>query len=249
MPAFLFWLFAGVMLIFGALVVINRNPIASALSLVVCFLGLAALFMSLDAFFIGIIQVLVYAGAVMVLFLFIIMLLDLRAEERRTMNWVAFTGGFVVAFSLLVQILAVISRTQMAKQTFPPLASRQVDDVRNSRRYRLEQTPTPMTTLGDYLTVSGILFAIGFSGVLLRRNVIIIFMALELMLNAANLSLVAFSRFRLGDDGLPNYNAQVLVFFIITVAAAEVAVGLAIIVALYRARRTTHVEDINSLKF
>ena len=131
MPAFLFWLFAGVMLIFGALVVINRNPIASALSLVVCFLGLAALFMSLDAFFIGIIQVLVYAGAVMVLFLFIIMLLDLRAEERRRMNWVAFTGGFVVAFSLLVQILAVISRTQMAKQTFPPLASQQADDVRS----------------------------------------------------------------------------------------------------------------------
>jgi NADH-quinone oxidoreductase subunit J len=131
MPAFLFWLFAGVMLIFGALVVINRNPIASALSLVVCFLGLAALFMSLDAFFIGIIQVLVYAGAVMVLFLFIIMLLDLRAEERRRMNWVAFTGGFVVAFSLLVQILAVISRTQMAKQTFPPLASQRADDVRN----------------------------------------------------------------------------------------------------------------------
>ena len=131
MPAFLFWLFAGVMLVFGALVVINRNPIASALSLVVCFLGLAALFISLDAFFIGIIQVLVYAGAVMVLFLFIIMLLDLRAEERRRINWVAFTGGFVVAFSLLVQILAVISRTQMAKQTFPPLASQQVDDVRN----------------------------------------------------------------------------------------------------------------------
>ena len=131
MPAFLFWLFAGVMLVFGALVVINRNPIASALSLVVCFLGLAALFISLDAFFIGIIQVLVYAGAVMVLFLFIIMLLDLRVEERRRMNWVAFTGGFVVAFSLLVQILAVISRTQMAKQAFPPLASEQVDDVRN----------------------------------------------------------------------------------------------------------------------
>ena len=83
MPSFLFWLFAIVMLVFGAAVVINRNPIASALSLVVCFLGLAALFMSLDAFFIGIIQVLVYAGAVMVLFLFIIMLLDLRAENLR----------------------------------------------------------------------------------------------------------------------------------------------------------------------
>src|SRR5580698_4465321 len=115
-----------------------------------------------------------------------------------------------------------------------------------------------MVTLNDYLLVSGLLFTIGFAGVLLRRNIIIIFMCLELMLNAANLSLVAFSRFNLVPATLPgggpavlmpNYNAQVLVFFIITVAAAEVAVGLAIIVALYRARQTTHVEDITSLKF
>jgi NADH-quinone oxidoreductase subunit K len=104
-------------------------------------------------------------------------------------------------------------------------------------------------TLNHYLLVSGLLFAIGFAGVVLRRNIITIFMCLELMLNAANLSLVAFSRFNVGENGLPNYNAQVLVFLIITVAAAEVAVGLAIIVALYRARQTTHVEDINSLKF
>jgi len=104
-------------------------------------------------------------------------------------------------------------------------------------------------TLNHYLFVSGMLFTLGFAGVLLRRNIIIIFMSLELMLNAANLSLVAFSRFNVGANGLPNYNGQVLVFFIITVAAAEVAVGLAIIVALYRARQTTHVEDINSLKF
>ena len=105
-----------------------------------------------------------------------------------------------------------------------------------------------MVTLGDYLFVSGILFTIGFAGVLLRRNIIIIFMSLELMLNAANLSL-AFSRFRVDSLGLPSYHGQVFVFFIITVAAAEVAVGLAVIIALYRARRTTHVEDINSLKF
>jgi NADH-quinone oxidoreductase subunit K len=104
-------------------------------------------------------------------------------------------------------------------------------------------------TLNHYLLVSGLLFAIGFAGVVLRRNIITIFMCLELMLNAANLSLVAFSRFNVGENGLPNYNAQVLVFFIITVAAAEVAVGLAIIVALYRARQTIHVEDINTLKF
>ena len=86
MSPFLFWIFAVLTVIFGAAVVLNRNPVASALSLVVSFLGLSALFMSLDAFFVGIIQVLVYAGAVMVLFLFIIMLLDIRAEERRRIN-------------------------------------------------------------------------------------------------------------------------------------------------------------------
>ena len=106
-----------------------------------------------------------------------------------------------------------------------------------------------MVTLGHYLIVSGLLFTIGFAGVILRRNIIVIFMSLELMLNAANLSLVAFSRFRLNAEGMPNYHGQVFVFFVITVAAAEVAVGLAIIVALYRARQTTHVEDVNSLKF
>ena len=106
-----------------------------------------------------------------------------------------------------------------------------------------------MITLGDYLIVSGILFAIWFAGVMLRRNLIILLMSLELMLNAANLSLVAFSRFHVQPSGLPDYNAQVFVFFIITVAAAEVAVGLAILVALYRARQTTDVKDIMSLKF
>lgn len=106
-----------------------------------------------------------------------------------------------------------------------------------------------MITLGDYLVVSAVLFTIGLAGVMLRRNLIVILMSLELMLNGANLSLVAFSRFRVGVDGLPDYNAQVFVFFVITVAAAEVAVGLALLVALYRARQTTDVGDITSLKF
>ena len=104
-------------------------------------------------------------------------------------------------------------------------------------------------TLNHYLLVSGLLFAIGFAGVLLRRNIIIIFMSLELMLNAANLSLVAFSRFNVGTDGLPNFNAQVLTFFIITVAAAEVAVGLAIIVALFRHRESLNPDAFTSLKW
>src|SRR5437899_7289933 len=131
MPSFLFWLFAIVMLVFGAAVVINRNPVASALSLVVSFLGLAGLFMSLDAYFIGIIQVLVYAGAVMVLFLFIIMLLDLRAEERRGFSRLPLVGGSAVALALLVQIFYVIHNLKSAHQTFPPLAKSTFDDVQS----------------------------------------------------------------------------------------------------------------------
>jgi len=101
-----------------------------------------------------------------------------------------------------------------------------------------------MTPVGlqHYLVVSVLLFCLGLLGVLVRRNVLVIYMSLELMLNAANLALVAFSRFNNNLDG------QVIVFFIITVAASEVAVGLALIVALYRRRHTTHVEDLTTLK-
>lgn len=97
--------------------------------------------------------------------------------------------------------------------------------------------------LEHYLTVSAILFVIGLLGVVSRRNLLIIYMSLELMLNAANLALVSFSRFNSNLDG------QVMVFFVITVAAAEVSVGLALIVALFRRRQTTHVEDLTTLKF
>jgi NADH-quinone oxidoreductase subunit K len=96
--------------------------------------------------------------------------------------------------------------------------------------------------LQHYLAVSMILFCLGLLGVILRRNLLVMYMSLELMLNAANLALVSFSRFNDKLDG------QVLVFFIITVAAAEVAVGLALIVALFRKRQSAHVEDLNSMK-
>ena len=96
--------------------------------------------------------------------------------------------------------------------------------------------------LNHYLLVSGALFAIGLLGVIVRRNLLIIYMSLELMLNAANVALVAMSRFNGNLDG------QVMVFFIITVAAAEVSVGLALIVALYRKRQTADVEDLATMK-
>ena len=91
-------------------------------------------------------------------------------------------------------------------------------------------------TLGHYLAVSGLLFAIGLAGVILQAEHFVIFMCLELMLNAANFPLSRSPGYNLTTAGLPNYNGQVLVFFVITVAATEVAVGLAIIVALYRAQ-------------
>ncbi len=96
--------------------------------------------------------------------------------------------------------------------------------------------------LNEYLILSGLLFALGFFGVLLRKNTLAIFMCLELMLVASTLALVAFSRFNGTLDG------DVFVFFILTVAAAEVAVGLAIIVALFRLRQTVQVEELNALK-
>ena len=104
-----------------------------------------------------------------------------------------------------------------------------------------------MITLNHYLFIAGLLFAIGLAGVVVRRNIIAIYMCLEMMLSAANLTLVAFSRFHL-TDGLPDYNAQALVFFTITVAAAEVAVGLAIIVALYRAKHSVNVGAVEKMK-
>jgi NADH-quinone oxidoreductase subunit K len=98
-------------------------------------------------------------------------------------------------------------------------------------------------TLNHYLAVAGVLFVIGLMGVIMRRNLLIIYMSLEMMLQAANLTFVAFSRFNGLIDG------QIFVFFVITVAAAEVAVGLALIVALYRLRQTTRVDALTALKF
>jgi NADH-quinone oxidoreductase subunit J len=156
MPPFLFWLFALLMLIFGVAVVINRNPVASALSLVVSFLGLAALFMSLDAYFVGIIQILVYAGAVMVLFLFIIMLLNLQAEERRRINWLATAGGISVPLILLIEIFLVVGHFKPARQTFPPLTRSTTDDVWNIGALLFSNYNLPFQIIGVLVLVATI---------------------------------------------------------------------------------------------
>ena len=100
-----------------------------------------------------------------------------------------------------------------------------------------------MIPVQHYLAVATALFCVGAVGVLVRRNVITMFMCIELMLNAANLTFVAFSRSQGNLDG------QVIVFFVMAVAAAEAAVGLAIIIALYRNRETLNIDDASSMKW
>jgi len=100
-----------------------------------------------------------------------------------------------------------------------------------------------MIPISYYLIVSVVLFSIGMLGVFTRRNAIVIFMCIELMLNAANLAFIAFSRYLDSIDG------QIFVFFVMTVAAAEAAVGLGIIIALYRNKETINVDEINIMKW
>jgi NADH-quinone oxidoreductase subunit K len=105
-----------------------------------------------------------------------------------------------------------------------------------------------MIPVNYYLILAAILFTMGVTGVLLRRNSLVIFMSIELMLNAANLTFVAFARMYSTLNATSVYNGQIFVFFVMTVAAAEVAVGLALIVAIFRSKSTIDVDQMNTLK-
>jgi NADH-quinone oxidoreductase subunit J len=119
MPLPLFWLFATLVLAGAVAVIAFRNPVSSALSVVTCFVGLAGLFIGLSAFFVGIIQILVYTGAVMVLFLFIIMLLDLKDEVKRTRTNTPLLAGLALSVLFTIQLVGVLSR--MPDRDAPPL--------------------------------------------------------------------------------------------------------------------------------
>ena len=160
MNPILFWLFSVLMLGFGISVVANRSPVASALSLVVSFLCLAALYVGLEAFFLGAIQVVVYAGAVMVLFLFIIMLLDLRAEQRRKSNLLVVAGSGLIALAFAVQIFGVLDRFPMGKQPFPALrgieAGAQLNDLQKVGETLFSTHTLPFQVIGVLILVATI---------------------------------------------------------------------------------------------
>lgn len=162
MTPLLFWTFAVLMLAFGASVILQPNPVSSALSLVVSFICLAALFVSLDAFFIGILQVLVYAGAVMVLFLFIIMLLDLKAERQRRAGVGFLLGGLAVAVLFVSQLYTVLGKLPGGNLAAPALGGA----VRGDRS---DVRLVGMTIFTDYnlpLQIIGVLVLVATVGVI-----------------------------------------------------------------------------------
>lgn len=117
----LFYIFAALALFGGVGVVVSRNPVTSAFSMVVAFLGLAALFIQLDAFLVGVLQVLVYGGAIMVLFIFIIMLLDVPAEEKRSFSPVAAVGAVLVAGAFAILGIVVLAKSRIGAGKLPAL--------------------------------------------------------------------------------------------------------------------------------
>ncbi len=298
-PTILFFVFAAVLIGAALGVILSRNPVYSALLLVLCFFNSAVIWLLLDAEFLGIVLVLVYVGAVMVLFLFVVMMLDLNIEEFRkglANYWplAVAVAGFVVF--AMINVIVVKHLGGMDLKTAPVLAAnysntralghravhalrlpragrrgrsvggerrrhrahaapahgRQASGHRSSGR-RQSEGPGPnrqnglrektMITLTHVLTLSGLLFAIGVAGIFLnRKNIIVLLMCIELMLLAVNFNFVAFSRY-LGD-----ISGQIFVFFILTVAAAEAAIGLAILVVLFRERRSINVEDLDTLQ-
>ena len=234
------------------------------------FITIAVFYLLLNAPFIAMVQITVYAGAMVVLFLFVIMLLgadrlrgaadEVRGPERFH-RYAALFLGLVLLGVFAYVLLQGGKRWPRAQQSMPAqalgmalfqsyvfpfqvtgvllLAARSPASSSSATPRSEVRTMPSAVTVDWYVALSGILFAIGALGVLLRRNAIILFMSVELMLNSANLLFVAFAR-HLGDlDG------QVLVFFVITVAAAEVAVGLALIVAIFRTKKSINIDEIN----
>ena len=156
MEMILFIAFSALMIAFGILVVSLRSPVSSALSLVGCFVALAALFVMLDAYFIAVVQILVYAGAVMVLFLFIIMLLDLRAEEMRKPRVMAYIGGGGVFVGFIIILLQVLSRFEVGSHPMPALTAGAPDDVRSLGLLLFTQYNLPFQVIGVLILVASV---------------------------------------------------------------------------------------------
>ena len=302
MTEVIFFIFAALALAGALGVVLARNPVHSALFLVVTLVSVAVFFIQQQAQLLAVVQIVVYAGAIVVLFLFVIMLLGVDREESLrdpipfqrpaaialgviVLGEVLFLAGhewatgkpadslhnikggatdlggnvervarvlftdflwpFEITSALLV--IAVVGGVLLARRSGQraedPL-DEDTDERPASERAGTEQRASLGMTITStyYLVLAAAIFTIGAVGLLVRRNVIVMFMCVELMLNAVNLTFVSFAR------ELNDIRGQVLVFFTLVVAASEVAVGLGIIVAIFRRRRGATADDLDLLR-
>jgi len=289
-----FYLFAGICVASGFMVIAARNPVHSVLYLILAFVSAAGLFVLMGAEFLAMILIVVYVGAVAVLFLFVVMMLDVDFAELRQGFLSYLPIGIVIGIVFLVELLLVVAVWAIGTQVpgaitapIPPLESVSNTEALGRVLYtryiyyfqaaglillvamigaivltlpiRLHARRGPRSSsgrcgrdkgsramaigLGHYLAVAAILFTLGILGIFLnRKNVIIILMSIELILLAVNINLVAFST-HLGD-----LVGQVFALIVLTVAAAEAAIGLAILVAYYRNRGSIAVEDVSLMK-
>lgn len=154
----LFYIFAALALAGGIGVVANRNPVSSAFAMILSFLGLAALFIQLDAYLVGILQILVYAGAIMVLFLFIIMLLDIQAEEGRGLGFFSTSGAIIVAGGFLMLLSGALKRFEEGEKALEPLKAmaEAPSDVRQIGELLFTTYWFPVQIIGMLLLVSTI---------------------------------------------------------------------------------------------
>ena len=304
LQALAFYVFAFVVMASAAMVVVSRNPVYSVLFLILAFFNAAALFLLIGAEFIAMILIIVYVGAVAVLFLFVVMMLDINLTRLREGFLKYLPVGAMIGFVLFLEILfglgvlggntvtlagvgkaapQVIGDRQHAGHrpralhpVFLPLPGGGPGAAgRHDRRHRAHPAPPArrappahqraalstqgrdrhggqgadagrrVMTIGldHYLFVAAVLFTLGILGIFLnRKNVIVILMCVELMLLAVNINLVAFSVFQ------GNIVGQIFAMLVLTVAAAEAAIGLAILVVYFRNRGTIEVEDINAMK-
>ncbi len=273
----IFFTLAGIAVVTALGVLLSRSAVYSAILLVVNFTTVAFIYFILGAPFIGLAQITVYAGAIMVLFLFVIMMLG--TENIAQYEPIGFQRIVTVFVGLIVIAEAVFMFLIKDPSTLLVTAGGSVVEVETIgmllyQKYLLpfeitsfilliavvgaivlnqtgkeEDLDQPgggktMNTIpmSYYLVLSAILFSLGAIGVITRRNPLVIFMSLELMFNAANITFVAFSNAFGKPDG------QIFVFFVMVVAAAEVAVGLALMVAIFHTKRSIDIDLMNGLK-
>ena len=277
---------AALLILIGAVGVISvRNPVHAALCLIMTLFGVAVAFVAQSADFLAAVQIIVYAGAIVVLFLFVIMFLGVDRREHVQFEPLvgqrAFAGvGVAITVAGLITLMArshwVTGAVLGLVETLERFGQREGTghgrlhdvpvrlrgDVGAARhrggRCRAARPPraggherggnaviaatATNAPAAWYLVLAALLFGIGAFGVLTRRSALIMFMCIELMLNAVNLTFVTFSR------TLSDISGQAIVFFVMVVAAAEVTVGLGIVVSVFRRRASTSVDELSEMK-